>query len=296
MRKFFKWLGVVLGSLVGLVLLLLSGFYISGSIRLNKSYAVPLETITIPADAASIERGEHWVASGACIHCHGSDLAGTALLDDPAVGDVPAVNLTPGRGGAGEEFTDEDWVRAIRYGVDPEGRGLLIMPSAHFYYYSDRDLGDIIAYLKSIPPVDREWPEPELSPLGRILVGAGAFGKMIEAETIDRNAGRPSTPAEGVTAEYGGYLARVSGCRLCHSEDLAGEENPPDPAAPPVPSLAAGSEASSWSEAQFISTMRTGITPDNRPLTEFMPWKEFRHMTDDQLKAIWLYLESVSGE
>jgi hypothetical protein len=66
---------------------------------------------------------------------------------------------------------------------DPEGRGLIIMPSGHFYYFSDRDLGDIIAYLKSIPPVDREWPEPEFSALGKILIGAGILGNVIEAET-----------------------------------------------------------------------------------------------------------------
>lgn len=295
MRKVFKWLGIVLGSLVGLLLLALLGFYISATLQLSKTYTVSAASITIPTDAASIERGRHWVTSGVCEYCHGPDLAGTAFVNDPMLGKIATSNLTPGKGGAGSEFTDADWVRAIRYGVAPEGRGLIIMPSSHFNSFSDRDLGDIIAYLKSVSPVDREWPEPQFAPLGKILVGAGVMGNVIEAETIDLKASRPASPVEGVTPEYGDYLTRVSGCRLCHGEDLAGDPKPPNPAAPPVPGLAAGSEVAFWSEAQFMNTIRTGIAPSGHVLSEFMPWKELRNMSDDQLKAIWLYLESLSA-
>jgi ATP/maltotriose-dependent transcriptional regulator MalT len=56
------------------------------------------------------------------------------FLNDETVGYVPAPNLTSGEGDAGEEFSDPDWVRAIRHGVDPGGRGLIGMP-AHNYYY-----------------------------------------------------------------------------------------------------------------------------------------------------------------
>jgi cytochrome c553 len=296
MRNFFKWLGIVLGSLIGLILLFLLGAHIKANILLNKTYSVQVETFTIPADPASIERGQQWVIGGVCMYCHGSNLAGTAFIDDPVLGEIPAPNLTSGTGGAGSEFTDEDWVRAIRYGVRPEGRGLVIMPSGHFYYFSDRDLGDIIAYLKSVPPVDREWPEPEFSALGKILVGAGILGNITEAERIDFNAARPSVPAEDATAEYGDYLTRVSGCRMCHGEDLTGDPNPPDPEAPPVPGLATDSEVAFWSEADFINTIRTGVTPGGHPLSKSMPWTYFRNMTDDQLKAIWLYLESLSAK
>jgi hypothetical protein len=39
--------------------------------------------------------------------------------------------------------------------------------------------------------------------------------------------------------------------------------------------------------------MREGRRPDGRQLHDFMPWRQFRHMTDAELHAIWLYLESV---
>jgi mono/diheme cytochrome c family protein len=296
MRKFFKWLGIFIVGLIGLIVLVAAGLYISTTIRLNMTYNVQAETITIPADSASIERGKQWVESGACKYCHGSDLSGTAFLDDPMLGKIPARNLTPGKGGAGSEFADADWVRAIRYGINPESQSLIIMPASYLYYFSDSDLGDIIAYLKTLPPVDKEWPDPEFTPFGKILVGAGALGKIIEAENINYSATRPPAPIEGVTAAYGEYLIEVNGCRMCHGGDLAGVKNPPNPAAPPVPGLVAGSEVAFWSEAQFITTIRTGVTPSGRPLTEFMPWKEFRIMTDDQVKAIWLYLNSLSLE
>ena len=296
MRKFFKWLGIILGSLVGLILLTVLGLYLNTNVRLNKTYTVQAETIAIPTDSASIERGKQWVESGACKYCHGDDLSGTAFLDDPMLGRISALNLTPGIGGAGSEFTDADWVRAIRHGINPEGKSLIIMPSSYFYYFSDSDLGDIIAYLKSLPPVDKEWPDPEFTPFGKILVSAGALGSVIEAENINHSAARPSAPTEGVTTAYGGYLVEVSACRMCHGENLTGVENPPNPAAPPVPGIGAGSEVSFWTKAQFMETLRTGATPSGHPLTDFMPWKEFRNMTDDQLKAIWLYLQSTSAE
>ncbi|MFB3077302.1 MAG: hypothetical protein ACE1Y4_04775 [Lysobacterales bacterium] len=40
--------------------------------------------------------------------------------------------------------------------------------------------------------------------------------------------------------------------------------------------------------------MRTGRTPGGNDLDkENMPWPRFAKMTDDELKAIWLHLQSV---
>lgn len=296
MRKFFKWLGIVLGSLIVLILLAALGLYASANVRLNKTYPIQTRIVTIPSDDAALERGRQWVESGACKHCHGDDLAGKAFLDDPVLGKIPAPNLTSGKGGAGGEYTDANWVHAIRYGVNPEGKSLIIMPSSSFYYFSDNDLGDIIAYLKSLPPVDKEWAAPNFAPFGKFLLGAGALGNVLEAEIINHAAVRPSAPEAGVTAAYGEYLIEVSACRMCHGADLTGVKHPPNPAAPPVPGLVTGSEVAFWSEANFVQTMRTGVAPSGHVLTEFMPWKEFKNMTDDQIKAIWLYLVSVTAK
>ena len=48
-----------------------------------------------------------------------------------------------------------------------------------------------------------------------------------------------------------------------------------------------------WSEEDFIATLRTGMTPSGHQLKESMPWKYFGQMTDDELKALWMYLQSL---
>jgi hypothetical protein len=51
-----------------------------------------------------------------------------------------------------------------------------------------------------------------------------------------------------------------------------------------------------WSEAQFIYAIRNGKLkglPNGRPLLPPMPWDMIRHMTDDELKAVFAYLQST---
>jgi hypothetical protein len=49
-----------------------------------------------------------------------------------------------------------------------------------------------------------------------------------------------------------------------------------------------------WTEADFIQTLRTGVTPDKHQLNpDLMPWKVFTNMTDEELSAIWTYLHSL---
>ena len=63
MKKFFKWFGIVLGSLIGLIVLVFLGLMLKGNSMLNKKYDAQVETITIPTDAEAIARGEHWANS-----------------------------------------------------------------------------------------------------------------------------------------------------------------------------------------------------------------------------------------
>ena len=49
-----------------------------------------------------------------------------------------------------------------------------------------------------------------------------------------------------------------------------------------------------WSEADFIKTMRSGVSPDSHVLDrEWMPWEAFGKFDDDELKGLWLYLQSL---
>ncbi len=292
MRKFFKWLGIILGSLVGLILLAVLGLYVNTSIRLNKTYSVQPETIAIPSDPASIERGRHVAVIRMCTECHGADLAGRMFLDDPAIGRIATTNLTSGKGGVGGELSDADWVRAIRHGVRPDGKPLLIMPAGEFYYLSDADLGAVIAYVKSLPPVDNEFPANEIGPLFRVAMMFMELA-ILPAEMIDHSAPRPIAPQVGVTVEYGEYLAVT--CSGCHGAGFSGGPIPlAPPDFPPALNLTPGGELQGWTEEMFINTLRTGVTPSGLQLkNEYMPWKQIGQMTDDELKALFLFLRSL---
>ena len=293
MKKFFKWVGIIIGSLLGLLVLVFLGLAMKGNLMLKKTYDVRVETLFIPTDAEAIARGEHWVKAE-CIGCHGDDLSGGPFFEAPFA-TVNAKNLTTGKGGVGSEFSNDDWTRVFRYGVGPDGNSILIMPSHAFRFLSDADMGDIIAYLKVAPPVDNELSEPKFNLLGKALLGAGAFGdSIVIAEAINNNPiDHPSYPPVGVTPEYGEYLVNVSGCHGCHGVDLSGGKSA-DPSAIPAPNLTAGGELVAWKEADFIKAIRTGLTPTNRQLDPAqMPWEHFKNFSDDELKAIWAYLDSL---
>ena len=79
LRKILKWTSIVLGGLVGLLLLAFAALYIMGTLKWNRlhgQYAVPVETIPIPTNEASIERGEHIATIRMCRQCHMDDLGG----------------------------------------------------------------------------------------------------------------------------------------------------------------------------------------------------------------------------
>jgi mono/diheme cytochrome c family protein len=296
-RKILRWIGIVLGSLVGLLVLAFAVLYVIGSVKWNssrgKDYEVPIEKISIPIDQASITRGEHIATIRMCRYCHMDALSGQ-FETVPGLITLSFPNLTAGAGGVGSTNTDDDWIRAIRHGVGHDGRGLALMPSRVWYYISDEDLGALVAYLKSLPPVDNALPVSDLGPLGRVMLVLGQIPQeavVPDVTVIDHDSPRPVAPEPGVTVEYGEYLART--CALCHGSNFNGQmisEGGPDYLAP---NLTPGGELHFWSEEDFMRTLQIGVTPNGHQLKDVMPWKYFGQMTDDELKAVWLYLQSL---
>ena len=291
MRKILRWIGIGLLGLVALVALAAIGLYATTSQRLNRTYTLPAATVSVPMDAESISHGQRLVTAR-CSGCHGPDLAGTVLFQDATLGAISTANLTAGRGTGGFHLQDVDFINAIRHGVDHTGRPILTMPSESFYYINDQELGAMIAYLKSSAPVGNPLPPTRITPLGIVLIGAGVFGDLMAAEHIDHQAVRPEYVQSGVTVAYGDYLVRAGQCRTCHGPDLTGGKDP-DPNAPPAPSLTRTGRLSTWKETDFIQALRSGSTPDGRQMSPFMPWRYIGQMTDDELKAMWLYLQSL---
>lgn len=296
MKKVLKWIGITMAGLVGIVLLIGVIGYVASERRLNKRYDIAAEPIAIPNDAASIEEGRRLTVVRGCGagDCHASDFSGSVLLDDPLIGHIYPPNLTSGTGSATAGYSIEDWVRSVRHGVDPEGKALLIMPSSSFAGLSDEDLGRIIAYIQSRPPVDHVQPESRLGPVGRLLhLTDQAPLPILSAEMIDHRAEAPEQVSPEVSADFGKYM--ISVCTDCHRKDLSGGPIPGSlPGEPPAANLTPGGNLDHWTYEGFSNALRTGVTPDGKVLDPaVMPWPIALEMTDVELEALWLYLKSL---
>jgi mono/diheme cytochrome c family protein len=285
-RTILRWVAVVLGVLLGLALLSLAAVYYITEERIHRVYPLPQEYLVVASDPETIKRGEHLVITmGLCSECHGPDLAGAVWDDGPLVGLLGIPNLTPGEGGIGRDYSDSDWVNAIRHGLGRDGKSLLFMQSNFYTPISGEDLTAMIAYLKTIPPVDKAIPQTRLGLMARWILLQDPT--LLPAAVIDHSEPPPEKPEAGVTLEYGRYLANV--CAVCHGENLAGGVQLGIGS-----NLTTGGELGNWTEAEFIQTLRTGFKPDGTKLDPMMmPYPLIGQMTDEELRAIWLYLNSL---
>lgn len=294
MRKFFKWLGITILVLI-LIVVIVSFVFISKYNKMAKvDYKVDPPLIDIPTDSASLARGMT-LASSMCTGCHGGDFSGEQFFNDPALGTVPAPNIT--HGGRTKDYKDVDYIRTIRFGVKPDGHGIFVMPVEEFNYLSDADLGSLIAYLKTIPSSDKVWPDKDFTILAKVLAGAGAFGHLYNVEVLDLNNTAPRTAPEPSTdVKYGEYTMRIHGCWTCHGETLNGNKSP-DPSSPPGENITTAGNFGKWSLDQFKNTLRTGTTPEGRSLDpQFMPWDALGTMSDMEIEAIFNYLRSIPAK
>jgi mono/diheme cytochrome c family protein len=284
--KILKWIGIVLGALVGLIVVAGLVVFLVSNGKINKTYTVPTHDLTIPTDAASIAEGERLATFRGCRGCHSDNVAGGVFIADPALGTIYAANLTPG--GETADWSASEWERVIRQGVKPDGKPVAIMPANEFYVLNDEDLGKIIAYLKSVDAQSVHYPKPAWGPLGRVLIATGMV--PFPAAVVPHNAPRPTAPEPGVTAEYGAYLS--TSCTGCHGGDFAGGTTPDDQTEL-KPNLTSGGEIADWSEEDFTRVLREGVKPDGTSVSDGMPWDLFSGMTDDEIGALWMYIQSL---
>jgi mono/diheme cytochrome c family protein len=275
MEKLLKWMAIALVVLVGLTLLGSVALYSNGMAKLTLTYPnIAVEQIKIPTEADAIARGKHIATIWACIRCHGNNLGGTVIANDPIdgyvplLGTIPASNLTSGKGGIGKSYTDADWVRAIRHSVKPDGRVEIFMYD--YSAMSDRDAGDLIAYLKQVPPVDSNYPEKNFGPLVPIALAIGIFTPV--AEKIDHGAQRGADIVPSATKEYGKYLSAL--CADCHGTNLIAPLR------------------GQWKQEDFVRAVRTGVLPDGTQIGRAMPPSIYGEMSTTELTALWLYLQN----
>lgn len=287
--KVGKILGMILGALLLLVLLGYGLVIHQVQIHLTKIYEVP--AINLPAVKASdIALGQRIVnIRAACIQCHGNDLSGVKIIDQPLLGQLYGPNITPA---ALKDWSDADVAKAIRYGLKRDGRPLLVMTSKQYYNLSADDLAAVVAYLRTVPAVEKANGPVHLGPVLNVLYAVGKVPDLVAAELIDRNTDFQVKPVETVSPAFGRYLANIS-CTACHRDNMSGGPAAAGPPEWPPASNLTPTGLGSWTEADFIKTLRSGINPHGQLLRQPMPVQFTAQMTDTELKALWAYVHSL---
>lgn len=251
------------------------------------------EPIVQPAESAeAIARGRQLVESvGGCsaAACHGPDLGGGKTTEFGLIGRITAPNIA---GSALVNYSDGALARLLKDGVKWDGRSVLFMPVEDFNWLPISDMGAMIAYLRTVPAVDRRAGPTHITLLGKVLDRRGTLALDV-ARRVDHNRNAEAPPQPGPTAEYGRFLA--NGCTGCHGEHLGGGPLPGAPASLAVPANLTPDVTglAGWTFGDFERALNTGIRKDGRRLDPIMPFDSYANYSGTQKRALWAYLQSV---
>jgi cytochrome c553 len=284
MRKLAKLLGIALAGLTTLVAVAAITVFVLSQQRVNRIYPVVLRTMTVSSAPAVVAEGKRLAATRGCTGCHGTQLEGHVLVDEPGLGALVCPNLTlllP-------QYSDAELARAIRRGVKRNGRSIGVMPSRMFYSLSDADLAAIIAYLRTVPVTANALPVMRYGPMARLGLVLGKY--HFEAEVIDATKPPVSAPVGPQNEGLGRYVAMTS-CTECHGPDLRGD---PTSGRSGAPSLGV---AAAYSDTQFARFMRTGVSVGDRqlPMMSGVARTRFAHLTDREIGALHGYLKTLAA-
>lgn len=309
MKTFLK----IVGGIVAVVVLLA----IAGIIYLNSAFpkVYPAQKITIEATPERLERGAYLVNHvSMCIDCHSQvreDLfsapvipgtkgkGGRTITDEGLVVHVP--NITPA---ALKTWTDGEIVRAITEGIDKDDKPLApMMPYTEYKFMAKEDIYSVVAYLKTLPPIENNVLNNELSfPLNLIF------------PTIPDSATPMALPDTNDTIATGKYLVKIAGCQFCHTPFEQGESLMDqafsggheffDPkfgtvrSANITPDEETGIGA--WDKDMFIERFKSyadslgrNIPLGGNVYQTAMPWTLLAGMSEKDLGAIYDYLRTV---
>ena len=282
-NRFLKWGGTGLAALLATVVALIGVVLMVGLFKLHARSA-PLVTMTIAGTPEQIRRGKE-ISDSFCSGCHsktGPLTGGNDVGQDLPVriGFFVSANLTPA--GPLSRWSDGEIFRAIRNGVDHDGRWLIIMSYTNTGKLSDDDTQAVIAYLRHLPAAGQQKANPldHLNLLGLLMLGSGMLptGKPISRGIV-------TAPPKAPTVQYGEYILSYQDCRECHGKNLTG--GIPGQLPPLGPDLNLVKE---WKLEEFVIAMRTGMDPNGHEIGEQMPWRSIGKMDDEELGAIYAYL------
>lgn len=279
MASISRWLLRVVAAVATVALLATATIYgLSWRILSNAAKVdIPPTVLAVPVDSESIAEGERIARIRGCTACHGNDGGGRVVMEQPMIVRVVAPNLTRLAASA----SDIELERAIRHGIGVDGRALIMMPSEMYRVLTDDDVAKVVAWVRSLSPVDTDLPKMSIGIGGRLGAVLGEFHPSryyIETETI------PAVP-EDVALQAGHYIA-WSSCTECHGGYLEGD-GMGSPALMPM--------ALAYSAEDFSHLMRTGEATGGRtlPMMTGVARSRFVHLRDDELSSLHSYLRSL---
>ena len=291
MNKFLRITLLTLAVLVLALLAVSAGLLLNSHRLFNRQVAVAVAPVPYTGGEPALRRGRYLFESRDCAACHGAGGAGELHIDDPIGLKVHSANLTRGAGSAVLGYAEADWVRTIRHGVKPDGRPVFVMPSETYNRLTDSDLADLVAYIRSLPPIDAPPASFKLPLVVRLLHGAGQIPDA--AAKIDHTlAPQAPLPVDDVV-QAGRYVAQT--CIGCHGAQLKGGRIPGAPPSWPAAANLSGDADGAMrhyaSVEAFTTLVRGGRRPDGTQVAAQMPRNP--HLSERDLGALFAYLQSL---
>ena len=298
MSRGMRWLKRIAIALLVLVVLVAAALFAGEQLarqKMQRRVDIQVQPVAFRDDAAAIERGRYLYASRGCVDCHGAQGNGRMFVDDGKGMRIAGPNISPGPGSVVAPYQPVDWVRAIRHGVNPKGRALMIMPSEDYNRFTDEDFAALVAYIRHLPPATGGGPVLDLPLPVRAMYGFGLIHDA--AGRIDHTLAPEKPVPDGVTIEHGAYVANM--CLGCHGAKLAGGKiagGPPDWPAAANLTPGEGSAMPRYPDAEsFVKMFKTGNRPDGAAI-QVMPFGSLGAMNDTDVRALYLYLKSLQAQ
>jgi mono/diheme cytochrome c family protein len=314
MKKFLKLAVIV----IGIIVVIIAGLLMYVKVALPGANVAAASDVKFEYTPERVARGKYLANNVTmCIDCHskrdyskfgapmvpgtvgqGGELFGRDL---GFPGNFYAPNITPY--GIGQ-WTDGEVMRAITTGVSRDGHALFpIMPYPNFGQLDKEDIYSIIAYVRSLEPIKND-----------VQKSVADFPVNFIINTIPKEASFTVTPPKKELVAYGKYMFTAVGCNECHTpreqgkpiegKFLAGGFEFPFPDGTVVRSLNITPHKETgigtWTEGQFVARFKqysdSTYTPhpvQNGDFKTVMPWLFYTHMKEEDLKAIFAYLQTV---
>lgn len=274
--KFLKWGAMALGGVALAALLFVGWVYAASEMHLRSFASPPAFAGEIASDAATLARGEHLAATRGCGGCHGAQFEGAPMW---------GMVVTPNLASYVREHDAAMFERALRHGIDAQGRGMYSMPSFNFRHLRDEDVAALYAYLRSAPVAEGPASSSGMPFQIRMAIAMGQDDVMpawLARLPALEHQSAPDTPLA-----RGEYLAMTS-CNECHGFSLRADV--PWESDGRTPDLVAMMAA--YPEEDFRRLMREGVPIGGRDLElmDDVARGRFVHFSDEELSDLYVYL------